>query len=497
MKSGLICGGYEKTFVFRPQIVCEQVYRSGVDPAVPTSKESSSGRGNQLSASSSLGSIGRNEDLAISAPGFKQPCLAPLLQGLFLLPGQLYRLAFLDKIIQMSMPVVKGDPICAQWMTFGCREAIRNDQSALALAVLSCAIFDITPSTPFHLSRPELMQISLPIYSKALRTFRSDLSKQMTDEQQELQALTAFFFHIYEISATASISQSCRHADGIGLILTCRGPNAIRSTCLRTLFCEYRVIDFIYKVIQGRSSLLARGEWLHPSWRKDFSQMNNPLHRLLDISLQLPGMIETFHQLEATADTEGIGTLLHDVLQISEQVDKWQQDLAMSMARHLCQGDHKTPAVPILEIEAAMLVKQITLINQMNLLCRIRAYNVKNGSSPINQDCKCYLRKAFESLSSICLSMDFFFQDDLRMTGRKIFSIFIQTALLGLPEIDLSVEVHDLCLRKYCERFAATATKLEAAGFFPWGVTKEKWRYFADYNYKDGENEFIVASRLT
>ena len=384
----------------------------------------------------------------------------------------------LERMHTDSIPILAGDPICAKWVDIGCRAAVRHEDTALSDVVLSCAMLNASMAHPDAGTRGDLYHSCLPIYNKALAVFRRELDKEMTAEQQESAALTAYFCHTIEIAANASWAQSCKHGDGLGLILACRGPEALQSSTIRSLFCEYRIVNLGHNLLQGQTTFLEQQEWLQPTWRSQHPQMNNSYHTLLDVSLKLPGMVEAFNNATAEQhpDLNALHTLLDRLDVIEIEVEAWQRSLALKLAKS--STDANAPYVPAMELEGALVLKHLTVLHRNALLSKI--YPLLNLGST-----RAFTRQIYACLDSICAAMDFFFQPDVRIAGRVIYVSFLLVALGGLPSTatDASSDVFDAkVVQTACGNCALAIERLESAGFTPWDVVRDRWEYMKKFH---------------
>lgn len=216
----------------------------------------------------------------------------------------------------------------ANWTHF-IPELVNNDLS------LQLAFLALSSSRIGHDSHDEnLVTSSQSLYGKALREMQRALSdpKRRNTDEVILACSTLSLYEIFETQALAAVHLGATpngwlsHAAGVGRLLEARGPESFATGKGHAIFLHVRILIAIRYSTARKTCFLAKPEWLTLPWKK---QAKNMLHKMIDVMVFLPVVLETYDHLQADTSL-GCGegrrerqSLLAKCIELDKQLQNW------------------------------------------------------------------------------------------------------------------------------------------------------------------------------
>jgi hypothetical protein len=123
----------------------------------------------------------------------------------------------------------------------------------------------------------------------------------------------------------------------------------------------------------------------------------------------------------------------------------------------------------------AILYRDLLDLHVLNLL---RSLRIRNGTEilSIETDVE-HFQRLYQRLDQICHYCEYFFEDDKKFTGRILFFMSFQVALLALPDL-VSFDHNARAESEVALRVRTVCQYLELQGFQPWHECNSRWTRF-------------------
>ncbi|ERF75891.1 hypothetical protein EPUS_01257 [Endocarpon pusillum Z07020] len=342
LKSGNVCGGYQKDLTFIHHKIPDKDRQPSTVPKASLRKGSvaSSDRSYSPSCSDlvSWPPVSPNHDWEVSSePGQQQSWPSPSLQllsssltltALTTLHTSLFNSVFMPRISFATQPSLMSFRHSTNWTHF-IPELVNNDLS------LQLAFLALSSSRIGHDSHDEnLITSSQSLYGKALREMQRALldPKRRHADEVILACSTLSLYEIFETQALAAVQLGATphgwlsHAAGVGRLLEARGPEGFATGKGHAIFLHVRILIAIRYSTARKACFLAKPEWLTSPWK---NHPKNMLHKMIDVMVFLPVVVETYDRLQADTSFDFGETrrerqsLLAKCVALDKQLQNW------------------------------------------------------------------------------------------------------------------------------------------------------------------------------
>lgn len=355
LKSGNICGGYQRDLTFIHHKIPERNRQPSSQPKPGLRQDTSRLRGDVSSTTTSnWGSYTSSLALVqppaastlqgwdqcsalVSYPLSSSPSLQVLSPGLTLtaltiLHTSLFNAVFLPRnsLAIQSSSLSSDHP--ASWTQF--IPPLLNNDLSLQLAYLA-----ISSSRIGHDNKDDnLLAASKKFYGKALREMQRAISdpKRRYREEPLLACSMLSLYEIFEAQKTTDGQPGLTphgwlsHAAGVTRLLEARGPESYTTDKGHAVFLHARILTTLRASTGRKACFLSQPQWLTIPWN---NHPKNMQHKLVDVMVFLPVVLETYDTMktntshELKARTQQRRALLAKCVALCEQLQGWYNQL--------------------------------------------------------------------------------------------------------------------------------------------------------------------------
>ena len=351
LKSGNVCGGYQKDLTFIHHKLPGKDRQPSAVPKASLQKDLSRPGDGSLSIASSDRSyspscsaivswpaVSPNHDWEVSSEfGQQQSWSSPSLRllssnltltALTTLHTSLFNSVFMPRISFTTQSSLMSFRHSMNWTHF-IPELVNNDLS------LQLAFLALSSSRIGHDSHDgNLVASSQSLYGKALREMQRAISnpKRRNTDEVILACSTMGMYEIFETQALAAVQPGTTphgwlsHAAGVGRLLEARGPESFTTAKGHAIFLHVRVSIAIRYSAARQACFLSEPEWLTLPWK---NHPKNMLHKMADVMVFLPVVLETYDHLQADTSLDFGETrrqrqcLLAKCIALDKQLQNW------------------------------------------------------------------------------------------------------------------------------------------------------------------------------
>jgi hypothetical protein len=132
---------------------------------------------------------------------------------------------------------------------------------------------------------------------------------------------------------------------------------------------------------------------------------------------------------------------------------------------------------PDFSTAVAMLYRELLGLHVLSLRQFLR---IRTGTEVLHTGTdEEHLQQLYQRLPRICNYCEYFFKEDKKLTGRILFFMSFQVALMALPDPD-STSHCQMAGPEVTLRIRTVCQYLESKGFQPWDECNSRWREFVN-----------------
>lgn len=358
VKSGKVCGGYERdlTFIHHKASAQPSPVRSDSDKSTESSRSSSEQPSQQsaqsfawldeypsfdaefpsfdseLEPEAELSSLALVKAYAREKPQDLPPSLARA--ALTTLHIDLFNSFYLPRTAFGPNSLVLRVGSARLW-THAIPPIVNND-SSLQLAFLALSSSRIG----YDSNDPCLLSVGKQLYGKALREMGRalmDPTRRCTDEAL-MACSTLGLYEIFEAQTTSALEQKAvvngwlSHSAAVTRLLELRGPEAYIGQS-HTVFLHCRITTAIRAATAQKTTFLSRPEWMTIPWLKYPKTLQD---QLIDIMVFVPTVLEAYNYIEKSREPQAehirrrTKGLLVRCQQLSKELEQWYEKMCTS-----------------------------------------------------------------------------------------------------------------------------------------------------------------------
>ncbi|RPA99429.1 hypothetical protein L873DRAFT_1906139 [Choiromyces venosus 120613-1] len=263
----------------------------------------------------------------------------------------------------------------------------------------------------------QLLQESARIYTSALAELNAALSNCEIHTRDETLAAT-MSLGMYETMGCIDPTGWQQHANGTGLIVRLRGPEAHQGGLGHYLFCSFRSISLIHSLTTRKHSFLASKEWCTVPWAH---MRKLPIQHLQDLITELPGIFEDRDTLPRSSYPQ----LLARCLDLKSRLKSWHENFTRTHA-----GPHYWPEFSTLNIDPPIFptcyqFPNVGIANTYTFYWTnlILLYSTIIGLTPPPEQPIVTMEDICDLAAEICMAMEYYIAPDKKLYG-PVLTIF-------------------------------------------------------------------------
>ncbi|KAK2595541.1 SAS complex subunit [Conoideocrella luteorostrata] len=153
---------------------------------------------------------------------------------------------------------------------------------------------------------------AVTLYGQSMSWLRSDLqqmNRNFSRPKAFLSLWTAYFLSLFElISAASPGGMWLQHAQGVASLIQMLGPEAFQSSSANALYEVKRPFLGIAHIVLKKRCFLESENWKTVPWAPQ-PDSKLPGSLLMDVFVDIPGIIEVAHRLQGDAEKMKVGTI--------------------------------------------------------------------------------------------------------------------------------------------------------------------------------------------
>ena len=170
-----------------------------------------------------------------------------------------------------------------------------------------------------------LVHESTKLYGKALKELQLALfdAKRMHSDHVLMACMLLGLYEVFEGPAFNSKSWMS-HAAGAARLIELRGPERHQHWEAHHPFLASRISTVYAAIVSRQATYLATPEWLTVPWE---SKHRTYFDRMVDLSTQIPGILQAFDTLQETDDdtTQEMILLLNECKELQLKINRWKE----------------------------------------------------------------------------------------------------------------------------------------------------------------------------
>lgn len=243
-----------------------------------------------------------------------------------------------------------------------------------------------------------------------------------------------------------------KHLAGVGAMIRARGAKNLNSKISRRTFQEYRATMLTIDLASRRASWLSDPEWVNPHWKANDPNSDDILQQVVDIAFHLPPILEKFDRTKATIDADPsesenmenysiLWNIIRKALGVETMMTEYEDRLLNAepgkrlfiprpSTSKTDQGKiyPVTYTFPNYDVASSMAYAEMIKMTVYNFLLEVTSFaNSIYKDAPRLQDSlfsgidvKTYSQKAIISADRICMSLDYFLEENKKYITRMV-----------------------------------------------------------------------------